>query len=269
MFVQRALTFFILGPAVIWAIYTGGAWYAVPLTAVIALATYEYTHIVNKLGLKVPFWLLLLAVLSQLVSSQFPALSDLEAPFLVVGLLTSLIYALWAYEYEKSQTTIQDWFGLFVGVLLLGWVGGHLLSLRVDFDWQWAMLAMLSAWIADSGAYVVGKFLTNRILGRHALSPRLSPNKTVEGFVAGVIIGTAVCLIFANANQLPLGAALAIGLLSSIISPVGDLAVSLLKRESGVKDSGVLFPGHGGALDRIDTLIWSGAMTYYVAVFMS
>ena len=121
--------------------------------------------------------------------------------------------------------------------------------------------------MADSAAYVVGKFLAGNVLGKHHLSPRLSPNKTVEGYVGGIVLGTALTILLAYFLQLPLVEALILGLLISFISPLGDLGISLLKREAGVKDSGTIFGGHGGALDRVDSLIWSVAMAYYVVAF--
>jgi phosphatidate cytidylyltransferase len=96
----------------------------------------------------------------------------------------------------------------------------------------------------------------------------LSPNKTVEGYIGGIVFGTIITAVVANWLQIPLAVGLVLGLLSSIISPLGDLAISLLKREANVKDSGVLFPGHGGALDRLDTLLWSVTMAYYLALFV-
>jgi phosphatidate cytidylyltransferase len=134
--------------------------------------------------------------------------------------------------------------------------------------WQWTMLAMTSTWIADSGAYFVGKFLAGNILGKHHLSPRLSPNKTVEGYAGGIFLGTAFTVALAYFMELPLVGALILGLLVSIVSPMGDLGISLLKREAGVKDSGTIFRGHGGALDRVDSLIWSIAMAYYLVLFI-
>ena len=155
------------------------------------------------------------------------------------------------------------------GVMLIGWLGSHFFSLRsIDtMAWQWTMLAMVSTWMADSAAYVVGKFFAGNVLGKHPLSPRLSPNKTIEGYVGGIILGTALTVLLAFLLQLPLMEALILGLLISIISPLGDLGISLLKREAGVKDSGNIFGGHGGALDRVDSLVWSVAMAYYVVAF--
>ena len=116
-------------------------------------------------------------------------------------------------------------------------------------------------WIADSGAYVFGK-----TLGKHKLSPRLSPNKTIEGYVGGVLVGTSLTLIIGLLLNLPALIAVILGLLVSAVSPIGDLGISMLKRSVGVKDSGNLLPGHGGALDRIDSLIWSVAMAYYLVL---
>ncbi|MCB8945467.1 MAG: phosphatidate cytidylyltransferase [Ardenticatenaceae bacterium] len=267
MFRQRVIVFLTAGPLMVYLIYRGGLFYVIPVTAVLLLATYEYAQIVRKLGWQMPLWLLLPAVFLQLLAGYNPAV-DYFAPFLVISLLAAIAYVLWLYEKRLSETAVADWFALMAGILILGWIGSHFLRL-IQLGWQWTMLAIVSAWIADTGAYVVGKFMTNRILGRHHLSPRLSPNKTIEGFIGGIIIGTGITLALANPLHIPLWAALLLGLLSSIVSPLGDLAISLLKREAGVKDSGTLFPGHGGALDRIDTLLWSVTMAYYLAAYVN
>ena len=267
MFRQRVIVFLTAGPLMVYLIYLGGLFYVIPVTAVLLLATYEYAQIIRKIGWHMPLWLLLPAVFAQLLAGYWTA-ADFFAPALVISLLAAIAYVLWLYERRLSETAVADWFALMSGILILGWIGSHFLRLE-QFNWQWTMLAIVSAWMADTGAYVVGKFLTNRVLGRHQLSPRLSPNKTVEGFIGGILIGTGVTAALASPLQIPLGAALLLGLLSSIVSPLGDLAISLLKREAGVKDSGVFFPGHGGALDRIDTLLWSVTMAYYLAAFVS
>jgi phosphatidate cytidylyltransferase len=153
------------------------------------------------------------------------------------------------------------------GILLLGWMSGHFFLLRgldtAEAAW-WTILVMVSTWVADSAAYVFGTRL-----GHRKLAPRLSPGKTVEGYAAGVIFGTLATLGLAYALDLSLTVALLLGLLISIVSPGGDLVISLLKREAGVKDSGRMLPGHGGALDRMDSLLWSVTMSYYVISFLT
>ena len=128
---------------------------------------------------------------------------------------------------------------------------------------SWTILTMVGTWVADSAAYVFGTRY-----GKHKMAPRLSPNKSWEGYFSGVVVGTAITVLLAYFLNLALPVALIIGLLTSVVSPAGDLAISLLKRESGVKDSGKMLPGHGGALDRIDSLLWSVTMAYYVVILL-
>jgi phosphatidate cytidylyltransferase len=266
MFWQRALVFLTVGPLMLYLIYRGGLFYVIPITLLILLASIEYAQIIRKMGWHMPLWILLPAVLVQLLAGYWPE-ANFFAPALVISLLFSIAYGLWLYERGLSDTAVADWLALMAGILILGWIGSHFLRLE-KLAWQWTMLAIISAWFADTGAYMVGKFLTNRILGYHQLTPRLSPNKTVEGYIGGIVFGTIITAVVANWLQIPLAVGLVLGLLSSIISPLGDLAISLLKREANVKDSGVLFPGHGGALDRLDTLLWSVTMAYYLALFV-
>lgn len=128
----------------------------------------------------------------------------------------------------------------------------------------WTVLVVLSTWIGDTAAYLVG----SRI-GRRKLVPHLSPNKTVEGALGGLIGATAVAAI-AWAG-LGLGAwwqGAIVGVILGIVGQLGDLAESFLKRQAGVKDSGTLVPGHGGVLDRIDALLFAFPAGYLLAILL-
>lgn len=265
MFFHRLATTFTVGPLALYFIYLGGWFYFIPLVLIVGLATLEYVDLMGRLGWRLPRRILLPAVFLQLVAGQWAGM-ELFAPALVLSLLVVMLYALWSYERRTSDSVVPVWVALMAGILLLGWVGGHFFRLRgVDeMAVQWTIVTMVATWLADSAAYVFGT-----LIGKRKLAPRLSPNKTVEGYVAGIVLGTLLTLVLAFFLNLPLGGALILGLLVSIISPAGDLAISLLKREAGVKDSGTMLPGHGGALDRIDSLIWSVTMAYYLVNFLS
>jgi phosphatidate cytidylyltransferase len=124
--------------------------------------------------------------------------------------------------------------------------------------------------IADSAAYFVGK-----AWGRRKLAPTLSPGKTWEGYIAGVICGslmtallTALLHTWVGTGIAPNGVhGLILGLVVSVIAPLGDLVVSMIKRDAGVKDSGSILPGHGGALDRMDSILWAAVLGYYYVSF--
>ncbi len=128
----------------------------------------------------------------------------------------------------------------------------------------WFLLAQIVAWFTDVGAYGVG-----RNWGRHKLAPAVSPGKSVEGALGGLAAGglAAVACDAAFALVLNPFAAFGVGVVLSAVGQTGDLAESLLKRQAGVKDSGSLIPGHGGVLDRIDSLLLIVVATYYLARF--
>ena len=118
---------------------------------------------------------------------------------------------------------------------------------------RWLLVALFVVWGADTGAYFVG-----RRFGRRKLAPRVSPNKTVEGLLGGLVVGVGVGLLVALSTGIPAarlpGLAL-VCVVAALFSVVGDLFESLLKRHAGVKDSGRLIPGHGGVLDRVDGVL--------------
>jgi phosphatidate cytidylyltransferase len=253
----------------------GGWFYFLAFAALLGIATYEFAHLVGKLGWRSPLWLLIpFALALWLAPGNVQAMLfgekltefNLVSPVLLVGLFAAMLYALWLYERRPNDNAPASWMATIGGILLLGWLGSFFFRLRgVEvMAAQWTALAMLGTWIADSGAYVFGK-----TLGKHKLAPRLSPNKTVEGYVGGIVAGTFFTVLIAYFLDLPLEVALILGLLVSTISPAGDLGISMLKRSVDVKDSGNLLPGHGGALDRIDSLIWSVALAYFLILFTS
>lgn len=269
----------ILGPLLLAMTYFGGWIYFIPLAALVTLATIEYTQLMRGIAVQttggayreglISPWLLVPAILVLLAAAQFTAY-HVQTLVLFLGLVLILGHALWLYERGQMRESLFHWLGLWGGLLLLGWIGGHFFLLRnlgVD-GWRWTALAMVCNWTADSGAYLTGTYLAGRVFGRHPLSPRLSPKKTIEGYVGSIVAGLIAAAIVATLLSLPLGFALLVGLVIALVSPVGDLAISLLKRQAGVKDSGNLFPGHGGALDRLDSLIWSVAIAYYLVLFL-
>jgi phosphatidate cytidylyltransferase len=267
MFVKRAATTFTVGPIALLLIYLGGYYYFVPLLLIISLATYEYATLLRAVRIRVPLFLLMPSVWLQLVASLWPK-RNLAEPLMVVSLLAVMVYALWSYEKQRTDSAPAEWVATMAGILLMGWVAGHFFRLRqMDLAGveavKWTILALVSTWLADSFAYLIGSWR-----GKRKLARRLSPNKTIEGYVAGIVLGTGFTMLLGYLMGLPWMLVLLIGLLVSVISPAGDLGISLFKREAGVKDSGNMLPGHGGALDRIDSLIWSVAMAYYVVHFL-
>jgi len=128
----------------------------------------------------------------------------------------------------------------------------------------WRLLLLLAIVMgADTAAFFVGS-----ALGRHKLAPAISPGKTVEGLVGGLAGGIlgALAVRWIGLKALPLAHAVVLGFLGAALGAAGDLAESLIKRWSGVKDSGSLFPGHGGMLDRLDSLLLAGPVLYYYFV---
>ena len=125
------------------------------------------------------------------------------------------------------------------------------------------LLALGLAWLADTGAYFAGRFA-----GRHLLYASISPKKTVEGAIAGLVASVVWAMLGAAVylrGALPLPHALALGIVAGALGQAGDLGESLLKRSTGVKDSGSLVPGHGGVLDRVDALLMTTAVVFFYA----
>lgn len=260
MLLTRVLTAAVLLPIVVAAIFLGGPWLAGVLALFLLLAYYEFAHLMGEAGLRRgPFALGFLLIFVLILDAHL-ASYDLAAPALAFTLLLALSWQV-LQRGQKAPATL--WCISMAGAIYLGWLGRCVVLLRnLPLGLQWLLLALVTTWITDSGAYFVG-----RAFGRHKMVPRLSPRKTWEGALGGWLIGVAGGMLVGWALGLGWQHGLMVGLLASTAAPFGDLSVSMFKRQVGAKDTGKLLPGHGGMWDRLDSPLFVVPVVYYYALW--
>jgi phosphatidate cytidylyltransferase len=259
----RILTAAVLIPIAFGCIYLGGLPFLSLVLLLLTLAEIEFCSLMARDGSLPALAFGLGMVWLFLLDAQFSRLGMLR-PGMALILLGSLAWQL----FHRQGSPVADWALTVTGGLYLGLCGACLIGLRgLQPDGLWWTLTVVPAiMIADSSAYCVG-----RAWGRRKLVPTLSPGKTWEGYLSGVVIAgglTALIVLLwrtevGTGTAVAAGHGLALGLLIAILAPLGDLAVSMIKRQVGVKDSGWIIPGHGGALDRVDSILWAAVIGYY------
>ncbi len=249
---QRILTALVLAPLAVGAAYLGGWAFALFIALVAAAAQWEVYGLFEAGGARPSRWTGVAAGLPLVLWPVAPAVW----PLAVVGLLALLVAELYRRLEAPLANVSAGAFGALYPMGLAGLVvylrTGSEPALGEGYAFGLTATAIAAVWAADTFAYFAG-----RAFGRRPLFPRVSPKKTVEG-LAGGIAGAVAFVLIVKALALPflpwLDAA-AVGLIAGLLSPLGDLAESLLKRSVRVKDSGTLLPGHGGVLDRIDAVL--------------
>jgi len=163
------------------------------------------------------------------------------------------------------QAGLRDWIWISAGVAYVGFLGSHLVLVRdLDDDGYWALLAVFATFSTDTCSYFVG-----RAIGRVHVAGVISPGKTLEGYAAGLAGGFAAVLLlnWITGLDASAGEIIPLALLLPPVAMVGDLAESLVKRGAGVKDTGELLPGHGGFLDRMDSVLFTAPLVYYFVLW--
>jgi phosphatidate cytidylyltransferase len=272
---QRLLITLLLLPPALLCIYLGGLWYSGVMLLIVVLGAYEYTQMMQKSGAR-PARLLIIggALVLTLVQSLPTLLPDLESQsnYLSGGALVVLlvVVTIWhVVDFERGASSSgTDWAITVAGIIYLGWMCSYFIRLRALPDGvSWTFVVLPAIWLSDTGAYVAGKRW-----GRHLMSPRLSPKKTWEGFVGGLVWGAffggffawLLSLQAAPASRLGFFSGAAVGLVASLAGVLGDLSISMLKRQVGIKDTSNLLGAHGGLLDRIDSWLIGGPVAYFV-----
>lgn len=180
----------------------------------------------------------------------------------LLAVVTALVAASLVWHTAFTQVKTADTAETVFGAVYTGFLMAYLVLIRsYEAGLILSLAVVVSVWVNDVGAYFVGS-----LVGRHKLAPRISPKKSWEGFLAGSFVCVAVWagVPFIPGSGLPLWLALVTGAAVALASVVGDLAESRMKREAGVKDSGNTLPGHGGFLDRLDSLILVCLVAYWV-----
>lgn len=248
-------------------VWFGEPWFSLFIAAAAVTGTFEFYRLVINCAKGYPliyfglFWALAL-VLSP--HYQGFSLSNVDA-FPLAITLPLVISLIWLLYRSPREEAFHSWSWTVAGVLYIGWMLSYWLNLRfLDDRGIWVYLAMLTTFANDTGAFFVG-----RALGKHPLAPAISPNKTWEGALGGLLSAIAAAIIVSAILNLfspfyvEYWQLIILGFLISLFAQFGDLLESLLKRNMGVKDSGKLLLGHGGVLDRLDSLIFVGAIVYY------
>lgn len=270
MLLPRILTAIIGVPVMLAAIHLGGAVYMAFTAGIILLCLYEY-GLVLRAGQK-PVHLvslllfgLLMAVVAVLGRTTLPAL---ELPDNLYPLAVSVV--IFGVLFLEVLTPHRSWervANTFLGIFLIPWSLAHLINLRdIPQTGEYLTLFMfITVWVCDSGAYFTGRFL-----GRHKLNREVSPKKTWEGAFGGTLLAVGAALLMRHLflpTALTAAQAAWLGLLVAVVGQVSDLAESVLKRSTGVKDSSHLLPGHGGFLDRFDSYLLLAPVFYYVLLY--
>ncbi len=258
---RRGLPAVILAPLVLWvAARDVVSAYLIVVGLLAAVASGELYRLLIRAGYQ-PFWLLglLLSVGLAILPATAPTLAAHVQAAAVFGALA------WAAFWHRRGRGLLDWALTLAPALYVGGLLGYfpLLRLRPDGGF-WVQAVLGSTWAADIAAYGVG-----RRWGRTKLAPSLSPGKSVEGALAGagaaVLLAALLALVFpAGGRSLPV--LLGLGLLVAGAGLVGDLVESFVKRQLGAKDSSGLLLGHGGLLDRLDSLLGAGVVAYFYLV---
>lgn len=260
----------------------GGPFYFLVAAIFLSIAAWEYVDMVHAGGFRASRPLVVGGVFLIIIARAFfpPA----SMPIFTFSLLLAMTIHLIEYERGRDSATLDFWASV-GGLAYVGWVGAYLIDLRTlpNGGW-WSILVLPIVWLADTAAYSIGARY-----GKHKMTPRLSPKKTWEGFWAGAISGVLTGSFFAfayspwvlhlpiggwtltgyGALNLPIWQGALFGFVIGVLTPLGDLGESMFKRQAGMKDSGNLFPGHGGVFDRIDSWLWAAVLGYYFIVWFA
>jgi phosphatidate cytidylyltransferase len=250
-------------------------WFTILVAVLGILSAVEFFRLVNISGTR-PFTVYgIIVILLFIVFRDTDLLEKIQSVFnsiwivlfLIICLLLPLLFSQ-VFKHNKEKTSFSGGLWTITGIIYIGWMLGHLVALRGFEDGRnWVFYALFVTFAYDTAA-----FFTGRSLGRHKMAPKISPGKTWEGTAGGTTGAVLLSLFFTLSTPfiLPINwwQAIILGLLVSFFGQGGDLLESRFKRYIGVKDAGKALPGHGGFLDRIDSVVFTSLVVYYYVVWV-
>jgi phosphatidate cytidylyltransferase len=253
---KRLLSSILGVPLIIIVAWYGGLYLLLMTALIYWLGLYELMKMVSSSGLTpkpVPAYVGSgIMLFATYIYDQTYSLITLT-PVILLFLLTMLL--------SRERQSLVSVSVTFFGTVYIGLIIYIYLLRNLPDGWLWVTLLLACTWANDTAAYFGGKKF-----GRVPLAKRISPGKTREGAIFGILGSTAAAFLITVFNpSLPVFTILALGVLVAVAGQVGDLMESVIKRESGVKDAGKLIPGHGGILDRFDSMLLGAPLVYYYA----
>lgn len=260
---KRLIVAGILVPLVAIFIYLGGWPFTIFITLPLCLAAWEYWRMFRVAGYAPSLFLLVVFTGSAVLMRALFAYLYMDL-WLTLLVLSSVAVA----TVQQARSVPQAAFNFAItisGALYLGWLAGYAIALRaLPNGLIWTLIVLFAASIGDAGGYFVGIRW-----GKHKIAPAISPKKSWEGYFGGVLFSalttwllTLVCHAYVPAI-LPIHGFI-LGTILALVTPLGDFAESMLKRQFNLKDSSHILPGHGGILDRIDSSLWALAIGFYI-----
>ncbi|MBQ7567220.1 phosphatidate cytidylyltransferase [bacterium] len=273
-FWTRVATGVPLALAAIFLVYLGGWWFTLLVALAVWLAVSELGTFMRRKGIEPQWYTAVLSSLLLVGGANFLSYAHFE------GLMLLSIIAMGIGEvcrFGKRRQPLTGAAGTALLMVYCGWLPAHAVLLRrlqladaakgITLNWPDLGLALTGLLLVCCIATDVGAYGFGKMLGRHLLSPSVSPGKTIEGSLGGVLAAMLLAWGWSVWCGLPLGHCLALAGVGSVIAQFGDLFESALKRDVGVKDSSNLLAGHGGALDRLDSFLLAVPFFYAYAVF--
>ena len=261
---QRVITAAIAIPVILAFVWLSGWWGFAVATLAVVLSVYELHNMMVHEGYHPLVWMSFALSILFLLAAMFPQQRLL---LLEVGLSAALLITFpLLFIRKKLDGAMVDWSLTLAIPVYLGWPMSVFLLLRgfeggITPGFWWVLTVFLGVWGFDSGAFFAGHFF-----GKHKLAPSISPAKTWEGVAGGLLFSIAAALLCTIWSLgVPWYLAILLGILIGIAATLGDLAESLIKRQTHVKDSGQFMPGHGGILDRIDSLLFAVIVVFIFA----
>jgi len=273
MFRLRALSFLAGLPLMLWVCYAGGGWLLGATVVLALLGLREWSRAIALTSTRPNQILAGFFILAILYYSQVLAGAELNQFLILLVVLAVGLAFISRILLGGGPSPLADIGATLLAPLYLGLFFSFLLRLRQE-AWAAPMLSVagvsvspgvyfpvllfLACWFMDTGAYLCGRFI-----GGPKLSPGISPGKTIVGFFGAVVTSALTTLAGFAIFGLSMGWGLLLGALLGLVGQLGDLGKSLIKREAGVKDFGLLFPGHGGVLDRFDNVLFDAPLMFY------
>ena len=266
---QRVIVSVIAVPIIVATVWFGEPWMTLLAAAWGVGAAWEFYQIIRKSKGLAPMrtfgmlWTFLFIISPHASHIDFFQKVQPASLLLTTAVIIPLIILLWR---KGKDNAFMNWAWTIGGILYIGLLLSYFVDLRqLDKGRGWVFLALLCTFSSDIFAYLLG-----RTFGKHKMATYISPNKSWEGAAAGVAGAIIVSVLVVHFFSLPLNnwQAVVLGILISVFGQLGDLVKSIFKRNMQVKDSGHILPGHGGFLDRMDSLAFAGVLVYgYVVVF--